>query len=73
MPPTMREDIDEALRAETSMPRSQLVLSVNQRGLQHIRSYVIGARYRGAALTVRPDQLQDWVIHAMANETLVEP
>ena len=59
---TVKEQIDEALRGEASKPRADLLLTVNQRGWGHVRSYVVDGRYRGAAVILRTEQLEEWKI-----------
>lgn len=59
---TIKEAIDDALRAETSVPRHELVVCVNARGFEHIRSYVVYDKYRGATVSLHPEMLEDWLI-----------
>jgi hypothetical protein len=59
---TLKEEIDDALRAESGVPRGQIVLYVSPRAYEHIRSYVFGDRYRGAGLHVVHDQFEDWIL-----------
>lgn len=61
-PKTLKEQIDDALRAERDAQRSQIVLYVSPHTYEHIRSYVFGDRYRGAGLHVVHDQFEDWIL-----------
>lgn len=58
---TTKEQIDEALRAEEGM-RGHLLVELNLRAYEHVRSYIVNEKYRGASVCIVPGQLEEWVI-----------
>lgn len=59
---TTKEQIDEALRAEEGVLRGHLLVELNLRAYEHVRSYIVNEKYRGASVAVIPEQLEEWVI-----------
>ena len=71
---SIKERIDKALRdiGPQVAPRNQVIVSLNRRSYQHIRSWVLNGIYRGASVVIREDQLEDWVIQIPSASRSIE-